>query len=121
MSKSNRTLDERIEEKRQKEQELLEKAKNYSAQIKQLEQRKRNEENKARTHRLILIGAEAESVLGRPITDEDIPLFRNFLLSQEKRGKYFSKALNADTEVKVKTASVGGESDGAEEVPGEGD
>ncbi len=63
---TKRSLNERIEEKLNKEQEYLQKAKQYSAQAKKLEQQKKAEERKIRTHRLIEIGGAVESVLGRP-------------------------------------------------------
>lgn len=36
-----------------------------------------------------------ENVLGRNLTVEDLPKLRNYLAGQEKRGKYFSKALKS--------------------------
>lgn len=53
------------------------------AQEKKLIAQKREADRKARTRRLIQIGAEAESVLGRPITSDDLPFFRNFLLEDD--------------------------------------
>ena len=90
---NKRSLDERIEEKLNKEQEYLQKAKQYSAQAKKLEQQKKAEERKIRTHRLIEIGGAVESVLGRPFADGDIERLIHFLREQERRGGYFSKAL----------------------------
>lgn len=81
-----KSTSERIEEKAQKISQL-------TAEKKQLEARQRQEERKARAHRLILIGAEVEKVLGHPIKEEDIPKLRKFLQSQEERGGYFSRAM----------------------------
>lgn len=53
------------------------------AQEKKLIAQKKEAERKARTRRLIQIGAEAESVLGRPITSDDLPSFRKFLLEDD--------------------------------------
>lgn len=53
------------------------------AQEKKLIAQKKEAERKARTRRLIQIGAEAESVLGRPITSDDLPYFREFLLDDD--------------------------------------
>ena len=91
---SKRTLDERIQEKDSMMQQLLDRAKQYEAQIKQLEKRKKEEERKARTHRLIVIGGVVASVLGRDFVDGDDVRLMNFLKQQERNGNYFSKAMN---------------------------
>ena len=75
--------------------------------IKALKQRKREEERKARTHRLIEIGAEVESVLGRSIEKEDIPKLIDFLETQERRGNFFSKAMEKTREQNSETESEG--------------
>ena len=69
------------------------------ARKKQLIARKKEEDRKARNHRLILLGGNIEKILGRKLNDEDIPRIRKFLLDQERRGKYFSRALQ-DTEAR---------------------
>lgn len=63
-------------------------------QVKQLKARKSQEERKARTKRLIEIGASVESVLGRPIEHDELPKLIDFLKTQEQRGHFFSKAMN---------------------------
>lgn len=75
---------------------MLEKLKQYQAQRKQLEKRKKEEERKIRTHRLIQIGGAVESVLGRPVMEEDVPKLIAFLKKQESNGKYFSRALQTE-------------------------
>ncbi len=72
---------------------LQEKQKQLKAQEKALKARQSQEERKVRTKRLIKIGAAVESVLGRPIEEEDIPNLIAFLHSQEQRGSFFSKAM----------------------------
>ncbi len=89
-----RTLDERIQEKDNLMQQLLTKAKQYEAQIRQLEKRKKEEERKARTHRLIIIGGVVSSVLNRDFVEGDDMRLMNFLKTQERNGNYFSKAMN---------------------------
>lgn len=64
-----------------------------ATQKKQLLARKREEERKARTKRLIIIGAEVEKILGRSIEEKDLPKLRRFLIDQERRGRYFSNAM----------------------------
>ena len=83
MSKSSRSLEERALEKQKQLDKLLEKVKHYEAQIKQLDDRKKDEDRRRRTHRLIEIGATVESVLGRPIEKEDLPLLIRFLEYQD--------------------------------------
>lgn len=70
MSRSTRSYDERLATEREK----IEQAKN---RIKALEQRQKNEERKARTKRLISIGAEVEHYAGCEINDLDS--FKSYL------------------------------------------
>ena len=79
-----------------REQESLEKAKQYAAQKRELEKRKKAEESKKRTHRLCQIGGAVESVLGCAIEEEDIPKLVGFLKRQEANGKFFSKAMQKE-------------------------
>ena len=90
---SKRSLEERIREKDERMQKALEKAKQYEAQKKQLEQRQKEADRKARAHRLIEIGAAAESVLGREFVTGDIERFLNFLKAQERNGSFYTKAM----------------------------
>lgn len=75
-------------------EEVAKKQEQMKAYEKQLKQKLAAENRKARTKRLIAIGAEVESVYGNPIEEEMLPNLRKFLLLQEERGKYLSKALN---------------------------
>ncbi len=94
MSNSNRrSLDERVAEKQRLLEAKIQEMKACEAQLKALTAKKRDEDRKARTHRLIEIGGAVESVLGEPITHEMIPLLLDFLETQERNGKYFSKAM----------------------------
>lgn len=83
--------------KRKSTSELIAELEKKESQIqerkKALRQREKAEERKARTHRLIAIGAEVESVLGRSIEKEDLPQLKDFLETQERRGNFFSKAM----------------------------
>ena len=97
MAKSTKSYEERMLEMEKKEQESLEKAKRYAAQKKELLKRKKAEESKKRTHRLCQVGGAVESVLGAPIEEEDIPKLIGFLKKQEANGKFFSKAMGADS------------------------
>lgn len=82
------SIDERIAK-------LQEKQKQLKAQEKALKAKQSAEERKKRTKRLIEIGATVENVLGRPIEQSDLPKLKDFLEQQEKRGNYFSKAMNS--------------------------
>ena len=98
MTKTTRSLEERINEKNLKIQKLLDEAKQYEAQKKQLEKKQKEEERKKRVHRLIEIGGAVESVLGRTIEEEEIPKLINFLKKQERNGGYFTRAMQASVE-----------------------
>lgn len=89
MATEKRSLDERI-------LELQEKQKQLKAQEKALKNQQSQTERKARTKRLIEIGAVVESVLGKPIEKEDLPKLKAFIELQEQRGNWFSKAMNSD-------------------------
>lgn len=79
-------------------EEKLAKLREKQAQLKAQEKKIIAQENakarKARTKRLIEIGAAAESILGRPFQDNDLKKFLNFLKQQETNGNYYSKAMN---------------------------
>lgn len=77
---------------------LEQKKEQLNQQVKQLKARKSQEERKARTKRLIEIGASVESVLGRPIEHDELPKLIDFLKTQEQRGHFFSKAMNKDSQ-----------------------
>lgn len=68
-------------------EEKLAKLREKQAQLKAQEKKIIAQENakarKARTKRLIEIGAAAESILGRPFQDNDLQKFLNFLKQQE--------------------------------------
>ena len=64
--------------------------------LKELQRKRKAEERKQRNHRLIQLGATVESILNRPIEEDDIPKLLRFLQQQEERGQYFSNAMNQD-------------------------
>lgn len=72
--------------------ELQRKMEQLKAQEKAIKARQAQAERKARTKRLIEIGAIVESVLGKPIEKEDLPKLKAFLEEQEKRGHFFFKS-----------------------------
>lgn len=75
---------------------LLEKRKAIDEQIKRKQAQQNEKERKARTKRLIELGAVVESVLGRPVYQDELTLVKNFLEEQETRGQFFSKALKKE-------------------------
>ena len=87
---AKRTYDERIEELMRKQEQL-------KAQERQLKKLQNVEERKKRTKRLIEMGAIIESVLGRPVTDEDTERLQSFLRKQETNGSLLTKAMNVHT------------------------
>ena len=96
MSRSTRSYEERILELERREQESIEKSKQYSAQAKALKKKQAEEERKKRTHRLCQIGGAVQSVLGRPIEEDEIEKLIAFLKKQEANGKFFSKAMQRE-------------------------
>ena len=84
---STRSYEERLEDLKRRQNQLKE-------QEKDLRKRVATEERKKRTRRLIEIGGIVQSVLGRPLEDEDKEKLKRFLLMQERNGNYFSKAMN---------------------------
>ena len=84
---SQKSFDERIAELQKRQEQL-------KAQERDLIKRHNAEERKKRTRRLIEIGGITESVLGRPLTDQDKVRFQYFLKLQEQRCGFFSKAMN---------------------------
>ncbi len=93
MAKSKYSLDERVTDKKRQLDELLKKAKQYEAQLKRLESQKKEEDRKARAHRLIEVGASVESVIGQPIEKEKLPVLIAFLRDIEARDHSLSVAL----------------------------
>ena len=63
---SRKTTSERIAEIEKKQEQM-------NALKKQLQKREAAENRKARTRRLIMIGAEVEKILGNPIEEKDLP------------------------------------------------
>ena len=70
-------LDARIQNADAKRQVL-------QARHRKKESERRSRERKQRTHRLISIGAEVESFMGRQITKEELPAFREYLKTAER-------------------------------------
>ncbi|MCC8101202.1 MAG: hypothetical protein LIP11_02750 [Clostridiales bacterium] len=52
-------------------------------------------------------GGAVESVLGRPIEEDELPKLIAFLQRQERNGKYFSKAMQAENVTDPVTNSRG--------------
>ena len=96
MPRSKKSIEERINDKDAEMQKYLEKAKQIEEQKRILEKQKKEADRKARTKRLIKIGASVESVLGRDFKDGDIIRLMNFLKAQERNGRYFTKAMEKE-------------------------
>lgn len=92
--RSSRSIQERVDDKQAQLDKLMKKAKQYEAQIKQLEARQKDEERRKRTHRLIQVGATVEAVLGYPIEEDDLPLLTAFLKATEKRHHSFTSSMH---------------------------
>ena len=82
-----KTYADRIAELQQRQAQLR-------AQEKRLRAKQNEAERKARTHRLIQIGATVESVLGRPIDENELPKLIAFLKRSGYGGSYFLNAMS---------------------------
>ena len=85
-------MDKQVEKMKQDVAELEEKLESVERKNTKLQARRRKKENeisyqnrKQRAHRLIGIGAEVESVVGRHIPKEDLPAFREYLKTAERK------------------------------------
>ena len=107
---AKKDYDEEILALEQKIQQAREKIRRTKAQRSQAQR-------KARTHRLIEIGAIVESVLGRELDDDDKIRLQNFLIYQDKRGGYFSRAMNAPVDPKTVESSEKTDKAGAATAP----
>ena len=95
MARSTKSYEERMLQLEKKEQESLEKAKQYAAQKRELKKRQKDVETKKRTHRLCQIGGAVESVLGSAIEEDDIPKLIGFL---KKAGSKWEILLKGNAE-----------------------
>ena len=87
MSKSKKSYEERLADLEKKQDDLKEKKKKLLTKYKE-------DKRKKDTHNKILLGATVLSILGRPYADGDENRLRTFLENQERRGKFFSNAMN---------------------------
>lgn len=87
MATEKRSIDERIAELKEKQNQL-------KAQEKKLRAKKSTEERKIRTRHLIEVGGTIYSVLGREFVEGDVERLAAFLKGQDNRGGYFTKAMN---------------------------
>ena len=93
--RENITQEDRIERLNRQIAELEKKTKKLQTDRNEKFREKKCEERKARNHRLIQLGAVIESVLGRSITDEDIPRLLDLLhFLEDEDEHYFSEAMN---------------------------
>lgn len=93
--KEDMVREDRIERLDRQIAELEKKTKKLQTDRNEKLREKKREERKARTHRLIQLGAVIENVLGRPITDDDIPKLLDLLRFLEDEDEhYFSEAMN---------------------------
>ena len=92
------SISAQIEKNKEQQKKLAERKKQLQAEANALEKKQKEAERRSRNHRLIQIGAVVESVLGRSIEEEDPEKLRAFLIRQETNGRFFSRAMNIETE-----------------------
>ena len=97
------TLEKKIQQAREK--------------IKRTKAQRSEAQRKARTHRLIEIGAIVESVLGRELDDDDKIRLEKFLIYQDRRGNYFTRAMSEPVDPKPVDSSEKTDKAGAVTAP----
>ena len=83
-----RTLEARVQEKEKQIKRALEKAEQYKNQLKQLQNRKADEERKQRTHKLIVAGAELAALYERVLEVDEVHELIHFLRQQKETGRF---------------------------------
>lgn len=92
-----RPLAERVEEVKQKREKAQKKVDQYDEQIKRMEKQAVEEERKARTHKLIICGAELASLFEKVLELDEVYQVVNFLREQRELG-IFALGENETTE-----------------------
>ena len=85
--KKKKTDEERLQEIQKKEAQL-------KAQKQRIKNKHKEEQRKKDTSRKLLIGTKVESVLGRELTDDEIPKLVDFLRREGRNGNFFINAMN---------------------------
>ena len=87
---ARKTIEEQLKALEEKEQVL-------KARKQQLISKTKEQERKARTKRLIEVGAAVEAALGYPLDTEEMrSALMDFLKQQEQRGDFVSKAVKGE-------------------------
>ena len=98
MPRTRKTYEEQLKSNENEIQKHLNKVKELKEQQKGIRRRKKAADRNARTKRLVEIGAVAEKVLGREFMEGDNDRFMKFLKRQEYNGKFYSRAMNEQSE-----------------------
>lgn len=94
-----RSLAERVAEKEAQLEKAQKKADQYKEQLKQLQARHRSEEQRQRTHKLIVCGAEIAALFERVLDQDEVLVVVNFLREQKELGNFtLEKTKTAETE-----------------------
>ena len=83
-----RTYEERILEKQQQIERNEKRIEQYKAQVKRLKAKAKEEERKARTHKLIVAGAELAALYNEVLEIESVHMLINFLREQKEQGRF---------------------------------
>ena len=98
MAKSTKSYEERMLEMEKKEQESLEKAKQIcSTEERTSETKERPRKVKNEPIGSVRLAVRWNPFLVLPIEEDDIPKLIGFLKRQEANGKFFSKAMQKET------------------------
>ena len=83
-----RPITERVAEVKKKREKTKKKLEQYDEQIKRMEKQAIEEERKARTHKLIVCGAELASLFGKVLELDEVYKVINFLKEQRDLGLF---------------------------------
>lgn len=90
----NKSMEERIADIQRQRENIKEKDAQLKAKEKELQAKINEKERKARTKRLIEVGAVVEGIYGKPIEKDQLVKLHRFLADQEDRGNFLSRALD---------------------------
>ena len=85
---SKRSIEERVAEKEKQLEVALQKVQQYKNQLRDLNNRKSDEERKKRTHQLIVCGAEIASLYGHTLSTDEVHTLVNFLRQKKEEGVF---------------------------------
>ena len=85
---AKRSVEIRVAEKEKQLEIAMQKVQQCKNQLRDLNNRKSDEERKKRTHQLIVLGAEVSALYGHTLTTDEVHAVINFLRQQKEEGVF---------------------------------